>query len=298
MRRRTRAIGITLAAVALVRLPAVAQQPTFKAAVDLVRVDVAVTRGGKPVRGLTAADFSISDDGVPQRVNSVTLLDDLALSVLVVLDTSSSVEGERLQHLVEAGRGLMAALRPDDRAGLITFNDRVRLDVPLGKDRDAIAATLGRLTGTGSTALHDAVWTALELCPVDDTRPLVLVFTDGLDNASWLSQTQFVAAARRKGVVIQAVELTNGVPASARGRTGPLPALDFAADASGGRVWSATSSRDLRELFTKAIEEMRGRYLVTFYPEGPRKPGWHALKIGARGRGDITARPGYYLTPR
>jgi hypothetical protein len=49
-----------------------------------------------------------------------------------------------------------------------------------------------------------------------------------------------------------------------------------------------------QSLFTKAIDEMRARYLLTFYPEGVPKPGWHPLKIGARGRGDVIARPGYF----
>jgi hypothetical protein len=73
-------------------------------------------------------------------------------------------------------------------------------------------------------------------------------------------------------------------------RTAPPPsALQRAAEESGGRKWSATSSHDLKSLFTKAIDEMRARYLLTFYPERASKPGWHPLRIGARGRGDVIA---------
>ena len=48
---------------------------------------------------------------------------------------------------------------------------------------------------------------------------------------------------------------------------------------TGGRTWSATSDRQLRELFTRAFEEMRARYLITYTPHGVQKPGWHKLKV-------------------
>ena len=64
--------------------------------------------------------------------------------------------------------------------------------------------------------------------------------------------------------------------------------------ASGGRIWSATSSRDLQRLFTRALDEMRARYLLTFTPTGVAKGGWHTLKVTLKNaRGEVTARPGY-----
>jgi hypothetical protein len=40
---------------------------------------------------------------------------------------------------------------------------------------------------------------------------------------------------------------------------------------------------------------MRARYVVTFYPEAPAKPGWHELKVSVSGGGDVTTRPGYFV---
>ncbi len=97
----------------------------------------------------------------------------------------------------------------------------------------------------GSTALRDAVHLALELRPRDRSRPLMLVFTDGRDTASWLTEEAVLDSARRVGVVIHAVRVgSDGFP----GRL---------ATASGGRTWSATSDRRLRALFIDALEEMR-----------------------------------------
>jgi hypothetical protein len=55
----------------------------------------------------------------------------------------------------------------------------------------------------------------------------------------------------------------------------------------------------LRELFGKALEELRARYLLTYYPGGVARDGWHDVKVTLKGaRGDVTARPGYFISPQ
>jgi hypothetical protein len=151
-------------------------------------------------------------------------------------------------------------------------------------DMDTIRAGLRRLAGDGGTALRDAVHLALELRTADRSRPLVLVFTDGRDTASWLTEDAVVDTARRAGVVIHVVSLeSDGF-------------LNRIVEVSGGRSWSATSDRQLRELFTRALDEMRARYLLTYTPKGAQAPGWHDVKVKLKNqRGDVTARPGYFV---
>src|SRR6185436_8136424 len=110
--------------------PIVQQLPpgVFRSGIEVVELDVSVTRGGQPVQGLTARDFALTDNGVAQDVDSV-MLDRLPLSVTLVLDTSTSVAVDRLAHLVQAGDGLVSALRPDDRVALVTFSHLVDLRV-------------------------------------------------------------------------------------------------------------------------------------------------------------------------
>jgi Ca-activated chloride channel homolog len=252
------------------------------------------------VQGLQAADFTVLDNGVRQKVADVTL-EANPLSVLVVLDTSGSMQGGKLQSLLDAVRGLLASLRPDDAAALITFSEDVRLVVPLTSDRGRFTAALDSLRSAGATAMYDAVWTALHLKPDDDSRPLVLLFSDGLDTASWLSSSDVRQSAERAGIVVHAVELAAPAVVNAetfkRGQLRPQTFVELLAQGTGGRRWSATAPNELRQLFARAIDEMRARYLVTFYPEGPRTPGWHKLEVGVRGRGDVTARPGYFVMP-
>jgi VWFA-related protein len=261
-----------------------APQTVFRSGVEVVELDVSVTRGGVPVPGLTTRDFALTDSGIAQDVQSVTL-DRLPLSVTLVLDTSRSVTGDRLTHLVQAGQGLIAALHPNDRASLITFSHVVDVRVPMTDLFETLRAAMGALTGGGATALRDAVHLALELQPHDRTRPLVLVFTDGIDTASWLGPDSVIDSARRVGVVVHAVRVESD------------PFLDRLTETAGGRTWSASSDRQLRELFTRALDEMRARYLLTYTPRGVSGPGWHELKVKLKtGGADITARPGYFVS--
>jgi VWFA-related protein len=276
---------VLMAALLAAQVTPAPPQPAFRSGIEVVELDASVMRGGQPVQGLTAQDFVLSDNGVAQKVESV-MLDQLPLSVTLLLDTSGSVAGDRLSHLVQAGEALTSALRLDDRAALITFSHLIDLRVPMTGDLSAIRSALKALAGTGATALRDAVHLALELQPRDRTRPLLLVFTDGRDTASWLTETAVIDSARRIGVVIHAVRVAGD------------PFLDRLVEAAGGRTWSATSDRQLRELFTRALDEMRARYLLTYTPNGVSRPGWHELKVKLKtGGADVTARPGYFVTP-
>ena len=276
------AAAIALAATATPQPPP-PPAPVFRSGVEVVELDVAVMRGGVPVPGLTSRDFVLTDNGVAQDVDSVTL-DRLPLSVTLLLDTSTSVAGERLGHLRQAGEGLVEALRPDDKVSLVTFSHSADVRVAMTDDKAAVRGALTAIQPGGSTALRDALQLALTLRTHDRSRPLLLIFTDGIDTTSWLTEDAVLDTARRAGIVVHAVRVESNT------------FLERLVDASGGRTWSATSDRQLRELFTRALEEMRARYLLTYTPRGVRGAGWHELKVRLKnGRADITARPGYFV---
>ena len=116
--------------------------PTFTSGVDVVRLDVSVVdRNGAPVRGLMAADFIVTDQGIRQEVQSVAV-DQLPLSVQLVLDVSESVSGRRLKRLIAAANGLLTALRPGDRAGLVTFSHMLLVPIEMTADLAAVRAAL------------------------------------------------------------------------------------------------------------------------------------------------------------
>jgi Mg-chelatase subunit ChlD len=182
----------------------------------------------------------------------------------------------------------MDALRRSDSAGLITFSTAVDIRVPMTRDLEQVKRALGSVQGAGASSLRDAVQLALAMPPAGDARTVIIVFSDGADTSSWLSDAEVVEAARWSGVVIHMVAVRAGTVTSRF--------IPDVTDAAGGRVFSAASTDDLGRLFTSALDEMRARYLVTFAPRSPT-PGWHELKVSVRRGGvDVKARPGYFVS--
>jgi VWFA-related protein len=284
------------AALACVVSPlALAQQPVFRSSVEAVRVDVSVMNGVRPVTGLTAANFTVTDGGVPQVIDRVEV-DSVPLNIMLVLDTSGSMFGERLTDLIAAARRLIEALKPSDAAALMTFNEPAELLVPMSHERAPMLARIDGLKAEGATSLYDGMFLALQMRPeTTEARSVALVFSDGRDTASWLSKASLTEAVRRSGVVTHIVELAPPVTPNAA-RRGLSTVLDELADAGGGRRWSASSSGDLRELFARVLEELRSRYLLTYFPAGVVREGWHDVEVSLKGaRGEVIARPGYFV---
>jgi VWFA-related protein len=298
MRRLQIAAVLAAASVAIIRAD---QQPIFRAAVDVVRIDVSVMNGLNPVAGLKAENFVVTDNGVPQKLDSVSL-DAVPLNLMLVLDTSGSLAGERLTNLVDAVNGLVRSLRAEDAAALMTFSEPIRLAVKTTRDRAPLLAELAGLTADGATSVNDAIFLALQLRPIDagESRPVMLLFSDGRDTSSWLRSDHVIEATKRSGMLVHVVELVADEWMGARGvEARPSAFLGTLADTGGGRRWFAKSSRDLRELFGKALNELRARYLLTYSSSGVSREGWHDVKVTLKNaRGEVTARPGYYAAPQ
>jgi len=298
MRRPTPLAGALLAGLWFCAAGAQQQPspPVFRTGVDLVRVDALVVEGGRPVRGLTASDFEILDNGIPQRVMLATTAGDVAIAL--VLDTSGSVKGEKLRDLIRASQALVGMLQPNDEASLLTFSDRVSLQAGSVRDPAVVAKALVEARASGRTAMWDALFAGMSFVAGDSGRALVLLFTDGFENSSWLPEEQVMQSLKRSDVVVYVVkakpaegELQARATIENAGR-----ALETIASQSGGSVFQAESGGRLREQFVGVLNEFRARYLLTYEATGVRRDdGWHTLTVRLkRGKGRVQARPGYY----
>jgi len=156
------------------------QITTFKVSTEEVRIDMLVTDHGKPVTGLQKADFEVFDNGVPQEIEFLGFRQ-TPIDAILVVDMSASVAGEPLANLINAGHEFLRALRKDERVALITFNDIISLRSPLSNDVEHTHAALIQTNPIGDTSLIDACYAGLILAESKSNRPLVLVFSDGLD---------------------------------------------------------------------------------------------------------------------
>lgn len=285
--------------------------PTFRAETALVRLDVLATSRGRPIAGLGIDDFEVRDNGVVQRITTVTHTD--TLHAVLVLDTSFSVAGRRIERLRAACAALVAKLRPDDRVTLVTFADRATpllVDQPPGP---AVAHALQRVEPKGGTAMLDAIALALRLVRSSSRPTFVMLLTDGVDTSSWTAPAGALRALQRVDAVFYGIAILPRSGRDDRGEAGYLRAetwwqprprdaralLQALTRTSGGRFVDSPREATLNGLFTRIVDEYRQRYIVTFVPGDPDREGWHTVNVRlTRRRGDVTARDGYWAGTR
>jgi VWFA-related protein len=285
---------IVVALPAVMRADVTAQSRTFSSRVEAVRIDALVTSGGQPVLGLQASDFEISDNGVPQTASLVTF-EQIPLNVVLALDMSGSLAGARVVELRNAGRAVVDALQPRDKAALVTFNGAVTVEAPLSENAAGVRAALNQPRQQGDTSLIDASYAAIVLAESDSARGLVIVFSDGQDTGSFLLADNVLTTAKRADTVVYAVSEPPQVEPL---RGGSVPKfLSDLCEFTGGRVLEPGAS-NLGSTFLTVFNEFRQRYLISYTPRGVSPNGWHRLEVKLKGkRGTVKARPGYLAGP-
>jgi VWFA-related protein len=293
---------------------ATSQQPRYRSSTDAVLVDVQVMAGGKPVTGLTAADFELKDSGVTQHIEAVSFAD-VPVSLLLALDVSASVSGERLEQLKQASRSAVDTLRPGDQAALLTIRDHVSRASGWTQDRDMLNRRIDALQAGGWTALHDAVVSAVSLSHRSSGRVIVLVFSDGADTTSWLDARAAIDIARQSDLVVTAVSaaprfrpssgrearLSFGVADALRRwfdaepTLFPYAFLETLTEDTGGQLLHVESGNEIAAAFRRIVADFKTRYLLTYSPRGVGQTGWHPLEVRVMGRkAEVTARRGYW----
>jgi VWFA-related protein len=265
------------------------QNAVFSSKVEAIRVDVLVTdrENGPAILGLGPSDFEVFDNGVPQQVDLVSF-EQVPLNVILAFDMSDSVAGERLANLRAAGGFVLGALKGEDQAALVMFSQMVVLGSGLSKDAAAVRQALEDASGSGDTALVDGAFAAIMLGESDAGRALVIVFSDGVDTVSWLTDTAVLDAAKRSDAVVYGV--------STRSRVKPEFLRDLTSF-TGGRLFEVEKTANLGAIFLSVLEEFRHRYLLSYRPQGVQSGGWHRLEVRVKGRrAAVKARPGYLGT--
>jgi VWFA-related protein len=260
--------------------------------VNLVELYVTVAdRTGSLVRNLQQGDFEVLDAGKPQEISKFELVDNLPLTLGVLLDTSGSMAGSLVETQQAASDFLESVMRPKDRAFAVSFARRPRLEMPPTDDTGAVVRAISELQAVGDTALHDALIQSLYYFRgVQGQRALVLL-SDGDDNASYMPYKDALEYARRSGVAVYVIGFNLG-----GFETGLRRKLAEIAAETGGRVFWADKADELTGIYKEIENELRSRYLVAFYATGEAGTGGYReveVKVKKGGLKARTAR-GYY----
>lgn len=261
----------------------------FASHVSLVEVYATVTdSGGRPMKGLRAADFAVEEDGARQSIQTFAA-GRFPLSVAVAVDRSFSMSDRALAASVTATRAFAERLTPDDQLMVIGIGSDTEVLAPLSKDRAIARRALERLARWGTTPLFDAVIQAIDAVQPAPGRRALILLSDGEDRYSLASGADVVAYARQHDVLVYPVSL---------GESRATVWSDVAS-VSGGRAHVIRNPRELEPTLTAIAEELRGQYLIGYAPAADGREGWRAIRVRvSRAGAQVRARDGYFASGR
>jgi Ca-activated chloride channel family protein len=268
MKYRFRILALSICAFS-----ASAQDAIFREDVKLVEIYATVLDRGRPVDGLKREQFEVRDDGTPQPIR-VFEPSETALSCALMLDVTGSMRNA-MPELRSAARNFIATLRPNDRLAIDTFTDHVQVLQEMSTDRLASQRALTRLHAGGRTALFDAISEVSLDLEQYHGKKVIVVLTDGGDNASVLNRQAAAQRARKSGVPVFAIAEGDAL------RDGTASGLlrDLT-EATGGREYKAKDPKDVEAIFRAIAHDLEGGYLLAFKaPDEQRPAPWHEIKV-------------------
>jgi Ca-activated chloride channel homolog len=270
------------------------RSPDFveEVAVNLVELFTTVLDGsGQLVRGLTADDFEVFENSQPQKLAKFELVENLPLTLGILIDTSGSMASSLGEAQRAAGGFLERMVRPGDRCFTLTFSDRPVLRMPLTDDPRAAAQSLERLQADGSTSIHDALVQSLYYFRGTHGQRALVLLSDGDDNTSQLTFDEALEFAKRSGVAIYTIGLN--IPVH---NVGIRRKLNHLGEVTGGKVFFVGKSAELAGVYAEIERELRSRYLLAYQSGAAAAAGGYRqieVKMRKSGLKARTAR-GYY----
>jgi Ca-activated chloride channel family protein len=250
-----------------------------------VRLPITVTdKKGQFVTGLTAKDFLVFEDKVPQQIDSFTSEENnsLPLYVAVLMDTSPSTAGKLKFEQESAMNFIQTVVRPrKDRVLFATFDDQVTLRQDFTDRLELLDRAVFAIKKTGSqTALYDAIWQFCDekMRSAQGRRALVII-TDGDDTYSRADINDAIDIAQRTETTIFAISTKAGLSGSVPGvESGTVKdkgdkGLERLCDETGGMAFFTGDMLALERSFTKIARELRSQYLITYKPINDRYDG-------------------------
>jgi VWFA-related protein len=265
---------------ALVIVALLLQRPTYTSHADLVVLHVSVLdRHAGYVSDLPRDAFSVTEDGRPQQIEFFQH-EDTPVTVGLVIDSSGSMRRRR-ESVIAAGMAFAASSNPADELFTINFNERVWPGLDEGQDftndGDTLRHALDRSTARGQTAFFDALSAAMRhLEKGHESRKVLIVVSDGGDNASRTTCDDILDRALRSDIVVYTV----GVFDSDDDDKNPK-LLKKLSDVTGGEAFFPRTNDDVKPVFERIARDIRSSYTLGYVPldGGTRE---HRLHVDVR----------------
>jgi Ca-activated chloride channel family protein len=260
------------------------EAPAFRSEVDLVSLNVTLTnQHDQLVGGLTAGDFAVFEDGVPQELSFFSSAR-LPMDVAILLDTSSSMAGI-MSVAQNAAIGLVETAQRADRVSVTEFNDRANILHPLSGDVSAAPHAIRATWPRGSTALYNGLYLAMtEMVRSrrgsrDIRKQAVVVLSDGQDTSSLVMYEDVMALAKESGIVLYTILLLDSFEArrlndfKSKQLSQPFFVMRTFAEATGGLAYVTTNANELHGIYGRIASELAQQYTLGYVSTNTKRDG-------------------------
>ncbi len=262
-----------------------------------------VSDRGVFIPGLKQDDFHVFEDKIEQKL-SVFRQEDLPVSMGLVIDNSGSMRDKR-PEVNAAALTLVKSSNPQDEAFVVNFNDDYYLDTvhDFTSDIEEMKDALERIDARGSTALYDAVIGSLDhLKKGAKDKKVLLVVTDGVDNASRRTLENAVQEAQRSDAVIYTIGLFSDedLKHNRNEMKKARRALTELATATGGVAFFPENVTDTQAICSEIAHDIRDQYTLAYYPTNAAQDGTFPAASSCKsvpqrgGKLSVRTRTGYY----
>jgi Ca-activated chloride channel homolog len=289
--------GAAIAVTAIIGLRA--QAPLFRARVDLVNLGVMVSdRKGHLIGGLQPSDFEILEDGRKQTIQYFSAGDGGSAPethLAVVIDISGSM-APALGFVQSAVIKFFDDLADALDITIVDFDEQVRLSQYSRSDGAHVVQRVRSLRIGGATALYDAIGVYLDAASDQNGRKILLVYTDGDDNASSSSLTDLLGVLKASDVTVYSIGVLNQLTPTTRTF---MAILERIAEASGGEALFPSTVDDLDGAYKRVLQQVKAQYTIGYVSTNPKYDGtWRnvAGRLVAKDHAEyrVRARGGYY----
>ena len=253
----------------------------------------------RSIAGLTAADFTVAENGAPREILSIRP-HTAPVNLVLLLDVSGSVDNY-VNFIRKAARSFIDTARDEDRISLILFNEDVKVLSGFSTNKARLSESLDTFDAGGATGYYDAIaFTLAEtLRPLRGERTAIVVLTDGDDNRSFLPFESLIGAIEESGALVYPLYVPSALIAASETNS-PDKALDplrtrymtlsaratgegeRLAKVSGGVYYPITQLSQIQKAYDDIITQIRTAYTITFrsgYQADPENRPSPRLKI-------------------
>jgi VWFA-related protein len=252
---------------------------------------------GTPLSGLGKDDFQVYEDGALQQIEYYSH-EDIPVTVGLVVDNSGSMRPKR-PEVIAAAMAFARSSNPQDQMFVVNFNEHLSFglpaDMPFTDQAAQLEVALSRIAADGETALYDAVAAALDhLKKGNRDKKVLIVVSDGGDNASKHTLDQVLAMAGRSDAIIYTIDIY--VEEDPERNPNALRRL---AKATGGEAFLVESLSEVVPICERIAHDIRSQYTLAYAPSNRKQDGTYRgiqVKAAAPGHGrlSVRTRAGYY----